>query len=185
MEKPEDKKDPGEVKPKIDVSLGLGGIFKGLGSLIEAAAELAQKAEKLQAEGKEMGHTGTFGTPSGAQAVYGFSVRLGPQGQPVFEKFGNVREKPGKGPAVDEVREPIVDLLDEEDHLLVVAELPGTDEKEVRWELKDDILIVSAESASRKYHKELVLPSRVDEKKCSGSYKNGILELKLWKQTAP
>ncbi len=184
MEKPK-RKDEREVKPKIDVSLGLGGIFKGLGHLLETAAELAEKAEKLQAEGKEMGQTGTFGAPSGLQGVYGFSVRVGTHGQPVIEKFGNIRKKPGEGPAVDEVREPIVDLLDEEDHLLVVAELPGTDENAARWELKDDILIISAESASRKYHKELVLPSRVDEKRSTGSYKNGILELKLWKQTAP
>jgi HSP20 family protein len=170
-------------KPKIDVSLGLGGIFKGLGNLLEAAAQLAQNAEKLQEEGKPVGSTGTFGTPSGLQAVYGFSVRVGPQGQPVFEKFGNIREKPGKGPAVDEVREPIVDVLDEGDHLLVVAELPGTAEEAVRWEIRDDILILSAQSASRKYHKEMVLPARVDENRTTSSYQNGILELKLWKPT--
>ncbi len=183
MEKSE-QRNQREGKPRIDLSLGLGGIFKGLGDLLEAAAELGQKAEKLDAEGKQMGQTGTFGTPSGLQAVYGFSVRVGPQGQPVFEKFGNVREKPGKGPAVDEVREPIVDVLDEGDYWLVVAELPGTAEEAVHWEIKDDILILSAESASRKYSKELVLPGRADEKRATGSYQNGILELKLWKQAA-
>jgi HSP20 family protein len=86
---------------------------------------------------------------------------------------------------VDEVRGPIVDLLDEGEYYLAVAELPGIEETQVQWKLKEDILIVSAESADRKYYKELLLPSRVDEKRVSRSYKNGILELKLWKVSAP
>jgi HSP20 family protein len=127
---------------------------------------------------------GTFGSPKGLHAVYGVSVRVGAGGQPVVERFGNMREKPGKGPVVDEVREPIADLLDEDDHFLVVAELPGMEESEVQWKIKDDILIISGESGDRKYYKELLLPSRIQENKVSGAYKNGILELKLWKLSA-
>jgi HSP20 family protein len=175
-------KDKGEKdKPKVDATLGLGGLFKGLGSLLEIASELAQKAEKFQTETGEGMRVGSFGTPKGLQAVYGVSVRVGLGGQPIVEKFGNVREKAGKGPVVDEVREPIVDLLDEEQYLLVVAELPGMEESAVQWKLKDDILIVSAESGERKYYKELLLPAHVDENRVSQSYNNGILELKLWK----
>jgi HSP20 family protein len=55
----------------------------------------------------------------------------------------------------------------------------------VQWKIQDDILTISGESGDRKYHKEVLLPSPVDEKKVSSSYKNGILELKLWKLSAP
>lgn len=175
------KKDEDTEKPRIDATLGLGGIFKGLGSLLEMATELAQKAEKLKTEGGEQMRVGTFGSPKGLHAVYGVSVRLGLGGEPIVESFGNVREKAGKGPVVDEVREPIVDLLDEGDHLVAVAELPGMDEGAIQWKLKDDILIISAESEHRKYYKELLLPARVQEKRTESSYTNGILELKLWK----
>lgn len=180
MEKKHEDKD----NPKVDMAFGLGGIFKGLGDFLEMASNLAQKAEKLQTESGEGMRVGTFGSPKGLQAVYGVSVRVGAGGQPVVEHFGNLREKPGKGPVVDEVREPIADLLDEDDHFLVVAELPGMEEAGVKWKIQDDILIISGESAGRKYHKELLLPSRIDESKVSGSYKNGILELKLWKASA-
>jgi HSP20 family protein len=176
-----DKKKEGKDKPKIDMALGLGGIFKGLGDFLEMASSLAQKAEKLQNESGETMRVGTFGSPKGLQAVYGVSVRMGAGGQPVVEKFGNLREKGGKGPIVEDVREPIADLLDEGDHFVVVAELPGMEEAGVTWKIKDDILVISGESGERKYHKELLLPSRVEEGKVTGSYKNGILELKLWK----
>ena len=173
------KKDGEE--PKIDMALGLGGIFKGLGNFLEMASELAQKAEKLQGEGGDGMHVRSFGSPKGMQAVYGVSVRMGAGGQPVVERFGNLREKPGKSPVVDDVREPIADLLDEGDHFLLVAELPGMQESAVHWEIKDDILVLSAESGERKYSKEILLSAAVDKKKTTSLYNNGILELKLWK----
>jgi HSP20 family protein len=179
------KREEQKNKPTIDAALGLGGIFKGLGSLLEMVSGLAQKAEKFETEAGEGVRTGSIGSPGGLHAVYGVSVRVGLGGQPVIEQFGNVREKAGEGPVVDEVREPIVDLLDEGEYYLAVAELPGVEETQVQWKLKEDILIVSAESGDRKYYKELLLPSRVDEKRVSRSYKNGILELKLWKVSAP
>lgn len=178
---PKHKED--KEKVKVDAGFGLGGIFKGLGSLLEMATELAQKAEQLKTEGGEQMRVGTFGTPKGLHAVYGVSVRLGLGGEPIVESFGNVREKAGKGPVVDEVREPIVDLLDEGDHLVAVAELPGMEEGAIQWKLKDNVLIISAESEDRKYYKELLLAAHVDEKRVQSSYKNGILELKLWKLT--
>jgi HSP20 family protein len=176
-----DKKHDSKDKPNVDMALGLGGIFKGLGDFLEMASSLAQKAEKMQTETGDTMRVGSFGSPKGMHAVYGVSVRMGAGGQPVVEKFGNLREKPGKGPIVEDLREPIADILDEGDHFLVVAELPGMEEAGVTWKIKDDILIVSGECSERKYYKELLLPSRIDEKKTSASYKNGILELKLWK----
>ena len=180
-----DKKNKGKDKPKTDMALGLGGIFKGLGDFLEMASSMAQKAEKLETETGDSVRVGSFGSPKGLHAVYGVSFRVGAGGQPVVEKFGTMREKPGKGPVVDEVREPIADLLDEDDHFLVVAELPGMEESGVTWKIKDDILLISGECGERKYYKELLLPSRIDESKVSGSYKNGILELKLWKARTP
>ncbi|MDA2926034.1 helix-turn-helix domain-containing protein [Acidobacteria bacterium AH-259-G07] len=181
-----DNKTDKEVK--VDVALGLGGIFKGLGNLLDVASDLTEKAEKFQERAAKFQERGKkerrVGTPKGLQAVYGFSVRVGGEGRPIIESFGNVREKAGKGPVVDDVREPITDLLDEEEYFLVVAELPGTEEGDVGWQLKEDILIISAESQDRKYYKELLLPSAVDETRVVSSCKNGILELKLWKPNA-
>jgi HSP20 family protein len=157
----------------IDLGLGLGGIFKGIGSLIDLAADLAEKApDGVVKEAK-------IGSDTGLKAVYGFSVKVGAGGRPTIEHFGNVREE-ARGPVVDEVREPIVDTFDEGDFIRVVAEMPGIDESDVKCEVKGDVLIISGETEDRKYYKELLLPISVDEK-VSHSTRNGILEIKLWK----
>jgi hypothetical protein len=61
--------------------------------------------------------------PLDVEGVYGFSVRTGPGGSEVkVEPFGNIKrdEKSGKT-VVEEFREPVVDIFEEEDHILVVA----------------------------------------------------------------
>jgi HSP20 family protein len=170
------KKDETKENVNISFDLGLGGIFKGIGSLIELAAELA---EKEATEIKKEGQIGPIGD-KGLKAVYGFSVKVGSGGKPVIQQFGNVKEE-AKGPVVDDVREPMVDTFDEGDFVLVVAEMPGVDEAEIKYEIKKDILIIAAGAGDRKYYKELLLSTPVDETKSSQAYKNGILEIKLWK----
>lgn len=166
-----------EEKEGVGFDLGLGGLFKGLGSLLELAAELAEKAP---AEIRREGRVGSI-PRKGLSAVYGFSVKVGGEGRPIIEHFGNVRDEAGKGPVVDEVREPMVDTFDEGDFFLVVAEMPGVNEADVQYEVKGDILTVSGQTGDRKYYKEVLLPDSVEEKNISSSSKNGILEMKLWK----
>jgi len=164
----------------INLDIGLGGIFKGLGSFIELATKLAEKApDEIRKEG-EIGPIGE----KGVKAVYGFSIKTGDGGRPTIQQFGNVKEE-AKGPVVDEIQEPMVDTFDEGDFILVVAEMPGVSEPDIKYETKGDILIISGENRDRKYYKELLLPALIDEKKTSYSNKNGIVEFKLWKTEQP
>jgi HSP20 family protein len=164
----------------INLDIGLGGIFKGLGSFIELATKLAEKGtDEIRQEG-EIGPIGE----KGVKAVYGFSIKTGGGSRPTIQQFGNVREE-AKGPVVDEVREPMVDTFDEGDFILVVAEMPGVSEPDIKYEIKGDILIISGENRDRKYYKELLLPALIDEKKTSYSNRNGIIEFKLWKTERP
>lgn len=163
-----------EKKGEISFDLGLGGIFKGIGSLIDLASELAEKApDGIVKEGQ-------IGDDKGLKAVYGFSVKVGSGGRPTIQQFGNVREE-AQGPVVDEMREPMVDTFDEGDFILVVVEMPGVSESDVKYEIKGDILILSGETEDRKYYKELLLPASVDEEKVSYTNRNGVVEIKLWK----
>ena len=100
--------------------MAAGGILGGLGTLLERLSEMAEKGEETaeirdSADGKTRG-------------VMGFSIRvgLGKEGGFKVERFGNVRqdEKTGKA-VVHPVREPMVDVFDEPDHVLVLAEMPG------------------------------------------------------------
>lgn len=100
-----------------------------------------------------------------------------------MQPFGNIR-RTERGPIVEEVREPLTDLFDEDSLLLIVAELPGVEEKEVRIEIEDNTLKFSS-TGRRKYAKELPLPCPVDESTMETTYKNGVLEIKLPKRSEP
>ena len=113
--------------------------------------------------------------------VYGFTVRTLADGVPKVQTFGNIR-KTTKGPSVEEVREPIVDIFDEGDTIKVIAELPGIEKSDVHTEVNGDILRLSADGRARKYSKEVLLPSIVDEDTIKSSYGDGILELELRKK---
>ena len=57
------------------------------------------------------------------------------------EPFGNVAKDAKTGRAtVHEVIEPPVDVFEEADHVLVVAELPGVSDEDIKLELRDDVL---------------------------------------------
>ena len=165
-------------KKNVNIDIGLGGILKGLGSFIELATKLAENAPSETTKEGEIGPIGE----KGVKAVYGFSIKVGDGGHPTIQQFGNVKEK-AKGPVVDEVREPMVDTFDEGDFILVVAEMPGVSDPDIKYEIKGDILIISGENKDRKYYKELLLPALIDEKKITYSNRNGVVEFKLWKTT--
>jgi len=166
-----------EEKEKIEIDFGIGkisfgGLFKGIGNLIDLASKLSE--EGVEKKGV------IRGLPKGAKGVYGFSIRT-LAGKPVIETFGNIRETK-KGPVVEEVREPIVDVFEEKDHILVIAELPGVSEDEIKIEVAGDILNLTASDRDRKYAKEILLPSKVKASSLKTSFKNGILDITLEKE---
>ncbi len=175
VDKGVEKMSKSEKKANINFDIGLGGIFKGLGSLIDLASELSEKSQG------EIIKEGQIGDDKGLKAVYGFSVKVGKGGQPTFQQFGNIKEE-AQGPVVDEVREPMVDTFDEGDHITVIAEMPGIGQSGVKYETKGDVFIISGEAGERKYYKEILLSDAVDEEKTSLSINNGIVEIKLWKK---
>ena len=114
--------------------------------------------------------------------VYGFSMSVGPDGKPVIREFGNV-QKNRFGPKIREEREPLVDILEEDKHVVIVAELPGVEKEEINLHATENALTISVDTVNRKYHKELALPAKVDPRSSQASYKNGVLEVRL-KKTA-
>ncbi|MBI5789450.1 MAG: Hsp20/alpha crystallin family protein [Candidatus Schekmanbacteria bacterium] len=154
-----------------------GGILKGLTDLVEALGDLAEKGEafsrvsEINLEDKKC---------NPIKGVFGFSIKTGLQGNGIkVEPFGNIRKDKTSGESiVREVREPIVDVFEEEDHVLVVAEMPGIQTKNIRLSVKDDILTIYAENSEVKYRKEILLPGNFTEDKISVSCKNGIAKIK-------
>ncbi|MEM3730568.1 MAG: archaeal heat shock protein Hsp20 [Candidatus Bathyarchaeia archaeon] len=110
--------------------------------------------------------------------VYGYSVKIGPDGKPEIREFGNV--KPSRfGPRVQEEREPLVDIVETDGEVHVVAELPGVEKKDIKLHGTEDTLTISVDTPERKYFKEVTLPAKVNVKEAKTEYKNGVLEVTL------
>ena len=113
--------------------------------------------------------------------VYGYSVKIGPDGKPVVREFGNMKpelsSEEGRKPlSLHEAREPLVDMIDEGDQYKVIAELPGVEREDIQLFVSDRILMINVTNPERKYYKELEFPSDVDDSSASSTYKNGVLE---------
>ncbi len=173
----EQKGKQGKNEADTDFNIGdhftFGGIFKSIGNLIDQASKLSEAGGEINKKGEIK-----FGDEM--KGVYGINVRTMAGGKPKIETFGNIKKTP-KGPKIEEEREPIVDIFDEKDFVLIVTELPGVSEKDINFELEGDILKLSAISGERKYLKEILLPHKMEEDNIVSSYKNGILEIKIKK----
>ena len=112
--------------------------------------------------------------------VYGYSVTIGPDGKPVVREFGNVRKSertPWK--AIQDKREPLVDVVSSGKDVRVIAELPGVNKEDIDVTVNERSLVISVEREDRRYYKELELPSAVDPKGAKSTYNNGILEVTI------
>lgn len=153
---------------------GIGELLKGIGNLVELLQQMEQEGRS------EISRVREFGRPGEVHGVYGFTVRTGLGGLPTVERFGNIRESPA-GPVVSEEREPLVDVFDEGDTVVVVAELPGATEGSIEVEVQGATLSLRARGPSWRYVKEVALPTGVDPKSAERSYQNGVLEVRLRK----
>lgn len=165
--------------PDIDFGLGklgLGGLFKGIENLVDLAAKLQDAGGQINKEGE----IDLSNLKEGMKGVFGISVKTAVGGKPVVESFGNVRKTP-EGPKVEQEREPITDVFDEDGEVRIYAEMPGVNQDDIRLDMKEDILDISAQNGDRKYHKEILLPSKVNTETMAFSYSNGILEIKVKK----
>jgi HSP20 family protein len=152
--------------------IGFGGLFKGIGNLIDLTTKLNEEQVR-RGEIK--------GLPKDVKGVYGFRISTLGGRKPVVETFGNVKDT-ARGPVVEEIREPMVDVFNEKDRILVIAELPGVSEDKIKVEVEGDILNINASDKERKYAKEILLPSKVKKDSLKTSYKNGILEIRVTKE---
>ncbi|MBU3979051.1 Hsp20/alpha crystallin family protein [Patescibacteria group bacterium] len=158
-----------DKKPKIDFELG--GIFKGIGDILDAVGKLAEKGDDFKREGEVK-----FGEQ--AKGVYGVTIKTAVGGKPIISTFGNIKKTP-KGPKVSEEREPIVDILDEKEEIRIIVEVPGVTQEGIKTEIKGDVLIVEAKDVDRKYYKEIALSKEIDPGTLISKYRNGVLEIRI------
>ncbi|MEI7980474.1 MAG: Hsp20/alpha crystallin family protein [Bacteroidota bacterium] len=171
-----EKDNKKEKKEDADFDLfGLGGLFKGIEKLVDLAGKLEEKGG-ISKEGEiNFDHI-----KKGMKGVYGFTINTAAGGIPKVETFGNIKKTP-EGPKVDEEREPITDIFDEKNEIVIIAEMDGLEENDLKIDLKGDILEISAASKNRTYRKEMLLPVKVVRQNLKHKFTNGILEIRIKK----
>ncbi|MGD1055203.1 MAG: Hsp20 family protein [Nitrososphaerales archaeon] len=105
--------------------------------------------------------------------VAGFSFRLGPEGRPNVQFFG---DSPLHH---DGFRSPMSEqILDEKNGLLrLVLDMPGVEKSDIQVEATDDRAVVTAERGSRKYKADIGLKAQIQPDDGRAEYKNGVLEI--------
>lgn len=90
---------------------------------------------------------------------------------------------------------PAVDIYDEKDHIVIKAEIPGVDKKDITVDIKDRVLTLKGERSSDneekkdnfyrrertfgKFERSFSLPAQVDLDKVKADYKDGILKIEI------
>ena len=105
--------------------------------------------------------------------VAGFSFRLGPEGRPSVQFFG---DSPLHH---DGFRSPMSEqILDEKKGLLrLVLDMPGVEKSDIKVEATENNAVVTAERDSRKYRGDIGLEAQVQPESGKAEYKNGLLEI--------
>ena len=76
--------------------------------------------------------------------------------------------------AIDEVREPLADVFEDEDHVKLYIELPGVEKEDIQLNLTESRVEIKAKN----FYKNVELPTRdVEFDKASANYKNGVLQV--------
>lgn len=78
-------------------------------------------------------------------------------------------------------KQPIVDVFEEEDCMLILAELPGMDKKDVKVKTDENIVTITAENATKKYLETVKLPMNVSRSKVKFTCRNNVLQARLKK----
>ncbi len=78
-------------------------------------------------------------------------------------------------PRMANAMEPLIDVFEEEDCVMVIANLFGVEEEHIKLDVENNMLTIR----SREINEKVVLPRPVNEDVIESAYRNGVIEVKL------
>jgi len=188
MNSEEDKDEKTEESEGVagGILKGLGKIIPGLGGLVKSLEKSPAFKEKLKEIDEEVEQrikeAPLKRTQDRSSNIPG-SIPPGARERGAgFRGKPFVKQKPQVSPSSSSTpQEKPVDIFDEKDHIKVIAEIPGVQEKDINVDLVKDSLAISVDIPDRKYAQEVKLPCE-PKGKVEKLYKNGILEVKIQKE---
>lgn len=144
--------------------------------MFEEISEMLENMMNSRLEGNEGAHVEPM--------VWGFSMTRRGDGPPEIREFGNVPLRPvfadgmADHPQIeDDGRKPLIDIMEAEESLHVVIEMPGVSREDITLQSNGISLDIKAVTEDRKYSEHVELPARVLPDSAEATYKNGVLEV--------
>jgi len=126
--------------------------------------------------------------------VFGEFKKMRKQMDSLFERFETTFPRL-PSPKLPEVRQPLIDVLETEDKVIVAAELPGIDKDNIILTVEENKIEIKAQKKSEKkikkkgfykhersytgFHRMFTLPCTVDAAKAKSEYKQGVLRITI------
>lgn len=114
-----------------------------------------------------------------APTVYGFSLQTSQEGEPVMQEFGNSAGPARIGNGEPQEREPLIDVLESDDLVRVIVELPGVQKEDIRLDAHARSLEIEVDNDAKQFHEEIDLPCDIQPNSVKASYKNGVLVISM------
>jgi len=105
--------------------------------------------------------------------VAGFSFKLGPEGKPTLQVFGD--SPIGGGGFRSPLSEQFVD--EKSQSLRLILDMPGVEKNDIKVDATEESAVITAERESRKYRAEVDLKTQVKPESGKAEYRNGVLEI--------
>ncbi len=113
--------------------------------------------------------------------VWGFSVNVNPEGRVRLNPFGNLSTE-GSTPSVKNEREPLIEVMEQDDKIIIVSELPDVQKEDIQVAITETQVTIRVDTPKRKYFKTIDLPAPCQREVVQFTYANGILEIHLPKR---
>ena len=115
--------------------------------------------------------------------TFGFSVTLDPNTNtnPRIRKLETTHQPACSESEISEEPEPLIDVIEEDNEIVVVADLHGVKKEDIDIHASQCKLTLSIDTLDRKYYRELPLPDAVDTESALATIRNGILQVRLKK----
>jgi HSP20 family molecular chaperone IbpA len=141
--------------------VSIGDILRQLGELL-----------RTNANDVTINRSGSLPGPSRQDARYDLRLQM----KTLAPQNASADSRPTNGTI-----EPAVDIFDEPDCLVVLAQLPGLTEAEVGFEISGQTLTIKGDSATFHYFRRLLLPFAAEISPHRFSFRNGVLDLRIAK----
>lgn len=165
-----------------DRKSNVGSIFKGIDRFINIVADMMENQKN------EIDIKGDLNDPDENKKIvgkYGLNIKIGGdkiEGLEKISTLNSVMNNTNNGriePKILETKriEPITDIFDEEDKIIIVMELSGVLEKDIAIEIDEDTLKISAEGNGNCYSKIIYLKFNPNMERVTSKLNNSIYSI--------